>query len=65
MKVVVDQEKCVGAGQCVLLAPDVFDQRDEDGVVVLLQENPPAELHADVRQAAQVCPALAIEVDES
>ena len=65
MKVVIDQDKCVGAGQCVLLAPDVFDQRDEDGVVVLLQEFPAAELHDDVRQAARVCPALAIELDES
>ena len=65
MKVTVDQDKCVGAGQCVLLAPEVFDQRDEDGVVVLLQENPPAELHDAVRQAAQVCPALAIELAES
>jgi ferredoxin len=64
MKVVIDQDKCVGAGQCVLLAPDVFDQRDEDGVVVLLQEFPPAELHDDVRQAARVCPALAIELAE-
>jgi ferredoxin len=64
MKVVIDQDKCVGAGQCVLLAPDVFDQRDEDGVVVLLQEFPPVELHDDVRQAARVCPALAIELDE-
>jgi ferredoxin len=65
MKVAVEQDKCVGAGQCVLLAPDVFDQRDEDGSVVLLQENPAAELHDDVRQAAQVCPALAIQLAES
>ncbi|MEV0035785.1 ferredoxin [Streptomyces sp. NPDC056909] len=65
MRVTVDQEKCVGAGQCVMLAPDVFDQRDEDGVVVLLTETPAAELHADVRMAAQVCPALAIDLDES
>lgn len=65
MKVAVDQDKCIGAGQCVLLAPDVFDQRDEDETVLLLHENPPAELHDDVRQAAQACPALAIEVDES
>ena len=65
MKVFIDQDKCVGAGQCVLLAPDVFDQRDEDGVVVLLQEFPPESLHEDVRQAARVCPALAIELDES
>ncbi|AHH95639.1 ferredoxin [Kutzneria albida] len=65
MKVVIDQDKCVGAGQCVLAAPDVFDQRDEDGIVVLLQEYPPAELHEDVRQAARICPALAIELDEA
>jgi ferredoxin len=65
MKVAVEQDKCVGAGQCVLLAPDVFDQRDEDGSVVLLAENPPAELHEDVREAAQVCPALAIQLTES
>jgi ferredoxin len=65
MNVVIDQDKCVGAGQCVLLAPDVFDQRDEDGIVVLLQENPPEQLHEDVRQAARVCPALAIQLDDS
>jgi ferredoxin len=65
VKVIVDQDKCVGAGQCVLTAPEVFDQRDEDGIVVLLQENPPAEHHEAVRTAAQVCPALAIEVHEA
>ncbi|MFF0493134.1 ferredoxin [Nocardia sp. NPDC004068] len=65
MKVAVDQSKCVSSGQCVLLAPEVFDQRDEDGAVLLLQESPPADQHAAVRQAARVCPALAIELDES
>jgi ferredoxin len=64
MNVAVNQDRCVGSGQCVLLAPDVFDQRDEDGVVVVLQDSPPAELHDDVRQAARVCPALAIQLDE-
>jgi ferredoxin len=64
MKVVVDEEKCVAAGQCVAAAMDVFDQRDEDGVVVLLTENPPPELADDVRQAAVSCPALAIHVEE-
>jgi ferredoxin len=65
MNVTVDQDKCVGSGQCVLLAPDVFDQRDEDGAVVLLAARPPAELHDAVRQAARVCPALAIALNES
>lgn len=64
MKVVVDEEKCVAAGQCVAAAMDVFDQRDEDGVVVLLNENPSPELADDVRNAAAVCPALAIHIEE-
>ncbi|MEU2734247.1 ferredoxin [Streptomyces sp. NPDC007095] len=64
MKVVVDQEKCVAAGQCVAAAMDVFDQRDEDGIVVLLTENPSPELADDVRNAAAVCPALAIRIEE-
>ncbi|SDP39981.1 ferredoxin [Lentzea jiangxiensis] len=62
MNIVVDQGKCVGAGQCVLAADDVFDQRDDDGLVDLLDANPPAERLADVRHAAAVCPASAISV---
>jgi ferredoxin len=65
MKVSVDADKCVAAGQCVLLAPEVFDQREEDGVVVLLEETPGAELHDAVRESAMVCPAVAIHLAES
>ncbi|KYF74889.1 ferredoxin [Sorangium sp. So ce388] len=63
MRVRVDEMKCCGAGQCVLVAPRVFDQRD-DGIVVLLDEAPPEELHAAVREAASVCPGAAIELEE-
>ena len=62
MKVSIAAEKCVAAGQCVLLAPEVFDQREEDGVVVLLDETPEPELHDAVRESAMVCPAAAIHV---
>jgi ferredoxin len=60
MKIVVDEDRCCGAGSCVLAAPDVFDQRDEDGVVVLLDAEPAEHLHAVVREAASMCPAAAI-----
>jgi ferredoxin len=65
MRVEVDVPKCVASGQCVLLAPDVFDQRDEDGMVVLLDETPSAELQDAVRESATVCPAAAIRLVES
>ncbi|NKQ52686.1 ferredoxin [Amycolatopsis sp. K13G38] len=64
MKVLIDQDKCVASGQCVVAAGEVFDQRDEDGVVVLLDPEPSAALAQDVRHAAQVCPALAITVED-
>lgn len=64
MKVSIDQDRCVASGQCVMAADQVFDQRDEDGVVVLLNENPPEDRAEDVRHAAAVCPALAIAVEE-
>ena len=64
MKVIIDQSKCIAAGQCVLAAPDVFDQRDDDGHVVLLNPSPSAAQSADVKQAADACPALAITVED-
>ncbi|WP_329280536.1 ferredoxin [Streptomyces sp. NBC_01451] len=64
MKITVDEPKCVAAGQCVLIAPDVFDQREEDGIVVLLAEDPGADQHQAVRESALACPASAIHVAE-
>ena len=64
MKVVVDQDKCASSGNCVMHAPAVFDQRDDDGVVVLLDENPAAEQESNLRKAEAGCPALAIHIEE-
>ncbi|MFC4116367.1 ferredoxin [Nonomuraea zeae] len=64
MNITVDADKCCGAGQCVLLAPEVFDQGEDDGIVILLDPSPAAGQHAAVREAASVCPAAAITVDE-
>jgi ferredoxin len=64
MRVAVDQDRCIAAGQCVAAAPDVFDQRDEDGVVELVKAVPHAADEDAVRRAAGVCPALAIQIQD-
>lgn len=64
MKVIVDQDRCAASGQCVLTVPDVFDQREEDGVVVLLNQNPPVDLADRLQRAATTCPSQAITVGE-
>jgi ferredoxin len=64
MKVTVDQDKCVSSGMCVMSAGDVFDQRDDDGVVMLLVDEPGPELAEETRKAAAACPALAIHIEE-
>lgn len=45
-------------------APEVFDQRDDDGVVVLLNPDPTPEQSEGARRAAAACPALAIHIEE-
>jgi ferredoxin len=65
MRVTVNEDRCVGSGQCVLSAETVFDQRDEDGIVMLLDDEPPAGQHDAVRRAATLCPARAITLSES
>ena len=62
MKVTVEMSRCCGAGRCVLSAPEVFDQRDSDGLVILLQENPDESQQHNVRLAAELCPAQAIQL---
>ncbi|MFD7714106.1 ferredoxin [Streptomyces sp. NPDC059785] len=64
VKLSVDEDRCCGAGACVLAAPEVFDQRDEDGIVTLLDSEPAAEQHDAVREAAAVCPTAAITLTE-
>ncbi|MEV5282393.1 ferredoxin [Streptomyces sp. NPDC052811] len=59
----VDRDRCVGAGMCALTAPEVFDQDDEDGLVVLLHPSPGPEHRAAARMAVGLCPAGAIALN--
>ncbi|GAA2977622.1 ferredoxin [Actinokineospora diospyrosa] len=63
MRVVVDSDRCVGSGMCVLTQPEVFDQSEDDGTVVLLRPDPAPEQERDVLTAVHTCPAQAISAD--
>ncbi|MGW2014400.1 ferredoxin [Streptomyces sp. NPDC001927] len=56
----VDRDRCAGAGMCALTAPEVFDQDDDEGLVVLLHPVPAPEQRAAARMAVGLCPAEAI-----
>lgn len=60
MELLVDRDRCIGAGQCVNVAPEVFDQHEDDGTVVLLSAHPAPEHHEGALQAELLCPARAI-----
>ncbi|MHA6803973.1 ferredoxin [Salinifilum ghardaiensis] len=64
MKVSIDEDKCVGAGQCVLTAPEIYDQRDEDGVAFPIVAEPEEHHRAEVEESARVCPAAAIRIED-
>ncbi|MFC0431928.1 ferredoxin [Kutzneria buriramensis] len=63
MRVEVDHTRCAAVGRCAGIAPEVFDQREDDGVVILLDAAPPDSDR--VREAALLCPAAAIVVHEN
>ena len=65
VKVSVDTHRCVGAGQCVRIVPEVFDQRESDGIVLLLEELPPADLTPYLEKAVRLCPARAIALQDA
>jgi ferredoxin len=61
MRIAADVSRCVGAGQCVLTAPDLFDQ-DYDGTVLVLRDEPTDDQMDVVAEAVRACPARAIAV---
>ena len=64
MKVIALRNRCIASGACVLAAKEVFDQRESDGVVEILQERPSLDQLQKVRQAVAACPAQVFFVEE-
>ena len=63
MKVKVDFDMCASTGGCMQICPEVFEVRS-DGYLYILQEQPGEALHGKVREAAELCPTAAIELED-
>ncbi len=64
MSIEVDLESCIGAGLCVMAAPDVFDQDPADGRVVVLVDEPAPDQIGAVREAVGLCPTAVLALRE-
>ncbi|MDM4723027.1 (4Fe-4S)-binding protein [Micromonospora sp. WMMA1363] len=63
MRVRANREVCVGSGLCALRLPEIFDQSDDDGTVVLLRADPDPGEEAAVVDVVGNCPSGALRVD--
>ncbi|MFF1924488.1 ferredoxin [Streptomyces sp. NPDC058221] len=63
MHITAGTQRCPGAGQCVLSAPDRFDQ-SEEGTVLLLDGRVDGEAEeARLRGTVALCPSQAIALE--
>jgi ferredoxin len=61
MRLIIDRQKCIGSGDCVISAPALFGQGD-DGVAVLMGESVTEDLGALAFEAAANCPSGALKI---
>ena len=62
MRVAADRDVCIGSGNCVLTAPTVFDQDEDEGLVVVLDSDVEPRDVDDVREAVAHCPSGALRL---
>ncbi len=60
----VDEEKCIGCGACVALAPSIFEM-DMEKMKSRVKKQPESEEEVNLaKEAAEACPVGAITVEE-
>ncbi|MFD7878616.1 ferredoxin [Streptomyces sp. NPDC059378] len=63
MRIDIDKDVCIGAGQCALAAPGVFTQ-DDDGFSMVLPGREDGAGDPMVKVAVKACPVGAITLSE-
>ena len=60
MKVKVDQNKCIGCGNCVALSESQIFDFNDDGLAQSIVEEVPSEMEEVAKEAIAECPTEAI-----
>lgn len=63
MRIVLDVDKCIGSGTCEMIAPEVFEIRD-DMMCHILIEQPGPSLQEDAEMGVEACPTRALHIIE-
>jgi ferredoxin len=63
MRIILDQDRCMGHGQCELVAPDLF-KLDADGIAQVLAEHPDDNQLKRLEEAIRRCPEAVISIED-
>lgn len=62
MRVVVDEETCIGCGLCSETCPEVFEMNNDKARVIV--DEVPEKVMESCKEAVENCPVEAIEMEE-
>jgi ferredoxin len=64
VRVVVDRQRCIGAGTCIFIAPTAFKWREKEFLKAEVLDPETVEMEI-LRHAAASCPTDAIFIEDS